>query len=105
MALYLTDTFPKNGIGPRIAEPGRGAYLSWLAYYGDVLAPAFISKFLNTPVPRGTADWVPLEEVMEFIMRTLSAGPYLLSDKFSAPTGCMADTFAWFSRLCCPSHR
>jgi glutathione S-transferase len=55
IALYLTDAYPKNGIGPSIGDPARGAYLSWLAYYGDVLEPAFMSKFLNTPVPRGTA--------------------------------------------------
>jgi glutathione S-transferase len=97
LALYLTDTYPKNGIGPRVGEPDRGAYLSWLAYYGDVLEPAFISKFLNAPVPRGTAGWVPLEEVMEFIVRTLSAGPFLLGDKFSATDVLYGSTFALFS--------
>src|ERR1700759_4444780 len=33
IALYLTDKFPGNGIGPLIGDPKRGAYLSWLAYY------------------------------------------------------------------------
>src|ERR1700675_4600899 len=33
IALYLTDKFPKNGIGPLVGDPKRGAYLSWLAYY------------------------------------------------------------------------
>ncbi|MGH7839111.1 MAG: glutathione S-transferase N-terminal domain-containing protein, partial [Candidatus Binataceae bacterium] len=32
IALYLTDAYPKNGIGPTIGEPTRGVYLSWLAY-------------------------------------------------------------------------
>jgi glutathione S-transferase len=97
IALYLTDTFSKNGVGPRLGQPNRGAYLSWLAYYGDVLEPAFISKFLNTPVPRGTAGWVPLEEVMEFILRTLSAGAFVLGDKFSAADVLFGSTFALFS--------
>lgn len=84
IALYLTDKYPKNGIGPAVGDAKRGAYLSFLAYYGDVLEPAIMSKFLNTPVPRGTAGWVPIEEAMEFVIQTLSAGPYILGEKFSA---------------------
>ncbi len=30
IALYLTDKFPKAGIGPLVGDPQRGAYLSWL---------------------------------------------------------------------------
>lgn len=96
IALYLTDAFPKNGIGPRVGELTRGAYLSWLAYYGDVMEPAFMSKFMNTAVPRGTAGWVPAEEAMDFVIKTLSAGPYLLGDKFSAADVLYASTFALF---------
>jgi glutathione S-transferase len=97
IALYLTDAFPKNGIGPRVGERDRGAYLSWLAYYGDVLEPAFISKILNSPVPRGSAGWVPVEEAMDFILRTLSARPFILGDKFSAADVLYGSTFALFS--------
>jgi glutathione S-transferase len=96
IALYLTDAFPKNGIGPRVGEPNRGAYLSWLAYYGDVFEPAFVSKFMNAEVPR-PAGWAPLDETMEFIVRTLSAGPFLLGAKFSAADVIFGSTFALFS--------
>jgi glutathione S-transferase len=96
IALYLTDAYPKNGIGPKISEPARGAYLSWLAYYGDVLEPAFMSKFMNTTVPRGTAGWVPAEEAMDFVIKTLSAGPYLLGEKFSAADVLYGSTFTLF---------
>src|SRR5579859_5670765 len=54
IALYLTDTFPRAGLGPVVGDPLRGPYLSWLAYYTGVLEPAFVSKFLQVPVPRGT---------------------------------------------------
>ncbi len=96
IALYLTDKFPKNGIGPVVGDAKRGAYLSWLAYYGDVLEPAFMSKFLNTPVPRGTAGWVPVEEAMEFVVKSLSAGPYILGEKFSGADVLYGTTFAMF---------
>jgi glutathione S-transferase len=96
IALYLTDKFPKSGIGPVVGDAKRGAYLSWLAYYGDVLEPAFMSKFLNTPVPRGTAGWVPVEEAMEFVVKTLSTGPYVLGEKFSGADVLYGTTFAMF---------
>ena len=98
IALYLTDKFPKAGIGPTVGDNKRGAYLSWLVYYGSVLEPAFMSKFTNTPVPRPQAGWVEFDQVMEHIIGTLSQGPYLLGEKFSAADVLYGTTFAMFGR-------
>lgn len=98
IALYLTDAFPKAGLGPRVGEKGRGAYVSFLVYYGSVLEPSFMSKFLNTPVPRGTAGWVVVEEAMDFVIKTLSKGSYLLGDRFSAADILYGTTFAMFGQ-------
>lgn len=95
---YLTDTFPEAGLAPKIGEPGRGLYLSMLAYYGDVLEPAFLSKFLNTPVPRGTAGWVVVEEAMAFIDKALATHPYIAGDKFTAADVLYATTFGMFAQ-------
>ncbi len=96
IALYLTDKFPENGIGPLVQDPKRGAYLSWLAYYTGVLEPSVMSKYMNVDVPVGTAGWVSVEEAMPFIVRTLSQGPYILGEKFSAADVLYATTFAMF---------
>jgi glutathione S-transferase len=98
IALYLTDKFPKNGLGPLNGERGRGAYLSWLSYYTGVLEPAFLSKFMNVDVPRGTAGWVAVEEAMPAVIRQLSEGPYLLGERFSAADVLYGTTFAMFSQ-------
>ncbi|HTV52574.1 MAG TPA: glutathione S-transferase family protein [Steroidobacteraceae bacterium] len=97
VALYLTDKFPKNHLGPLPGEPQRGAYLSWLAYYAGVLEPAFVSKFMKYDVPVGTAGWVPVEEVMPVIMRQLASGPYLLGERFSAADVLYGTSFALFA--------
>lgn len=96
IAAYLTDAFPKNKIGPLVGEPARGPYLTWLGYYAGVAEPSFVSKFMNLVPPRGTAGWVPVEEVMSFVLKTLEAGPYLLGNSFSAADVLFASTFALF---------
>jgi len=98
IALYLTDKFPKNRLGPLAGERDRGAYLSWLCYYTGVLEPAFMSKFMQVEVPRGTAGWVPVEEAMAAIIKALSPGPYLLGERFSAADVLYGATFALFAQ-------
>lgn len=98
IALYLTDKFPKNQLGPLAGERGRAAYLSWLAYYTGVLEPAFMSKFMNVEVPRGTAGWVPVEEAMAAVIEALSPGPYMLGERFSAVDVLYGTTFAMFKQ-------
>jgi len=98
IALYLTDKFPKNRLGPLVGDPERGAYLSWLAYYAGVLEPAFMSKFMNVEVPRGTAGWVPVEEALAAITARLAANPYLLGERFSAVDVLYGTSFALFAQ-------
>jgi glutathione S-transferase len=98
IALYLTDQYPKNHLGPLVGEPERAAYLTWLSYYCGVLEPAIVSKFLNQEVPRGTAGWVVAEEVMPVVLRALARQPYLLGESFSAADVLYGTTFALFAQ-------
>jgi glutathione S-transferase len=96
VALYLTDKFPKNGIGPLVGDAKRGAYLTWLAYYAGVMEPAWMSAFMKWEVPRGTAGWVKTDEVMELVNATLAKQPFLLGDRFSAADILIGTTFKLF---------
>ena len=96
IALYLTDKFPANGLGPLAGDPLRGAYLSWLAYYAGEMEPAWMSQYMKWDIPRGTAGWVPVDEVMQFVNATLAKGPYLLGEKFSAVDILVGTTFKMF---------
>jgi glutathione S-transferase len=97
IALYLTDKFQKNRLGPTVGEPDRGAYLSWLAYYAGVLEPAFLSKFMNIEVPRVTAGWVAVEEAMPAVIQRLGSAAYLLGERFSGVDILYATSFALFA--------
>ena len=96
IALYLTDKFTQNGIGPLVGDAKRGAYVSWLAYYAGVMEPAWMSAYMKWDIPRGTAGWVKTDEVMEFVSATLEQGPYILGERFSAIDILMATTFKMF---------
>ena len=96
ISLYLTDKFPAAGIGPMVGDAKRGAYLTWLAYYAGVMEPAWMSAFMKTDVPRGTAGWVKTDEVMELVNSTLSKSPYILGEKFSAADILVGTTFKLF---------
>ena len=96
IALYLTDRFPDNGIGPVVGDARRGAYVTWLAYYAGVLEPAWTMKFLNVQAPPVMAGWAPAEDAQAFVTRTLEAGPYILGANFSAADILLGTTFAMF---------
>jgi len=96
IAAYLTDAFPKNRIGPLAGEPGRGAYLSWLAYAAGVIEPGWTCKYLAVDVPPGTAGWPPSDEAMAHVVTALERGPYILGERFSAVDILLAPRFAVF---------
>ncbi|MDR3508279.1 MAG: glutathione S-transferase family protein [Caulobacteraceae bacterium] len=82
IALYLSDAFPAK-VGPAVGEPGRGAFLTWLAFYAGVMEPAITAKW------RGQTDADPQAaagyDAMERRLRAaLATGPYLLGEAFSA---------------------
>jgi glutathione S-transferase len=97
IALYLTDAFPKANLGPKVGEPGRGAYLTWLAYYAGVMEPAFVTKAQGfTTTNPAQVGWAPPDDILAYIDATLKKGPYLLGDKFSAADIIYGSTFALF---------
>lgn len=85
IAVYLTDLFPKSGIGPMPGDPLRGPYLTWLAYYAGVMEPVVSLEFAglgdNAMLAR---TFRSRAEMDQRILGTLAKGPYLLGERFSA---------------------
>jgi len=84
IALYLTDLFPEAKLGPKVGDPLRGEYLSWLAYRPGVMEPAFLERRLNIPHVYGAMGWGPPEEVEEVLNAHMKGRTWFLGDKFSA---------------------
>jgi glutathione S-transferase len=96
IALYLSDAFPDAKLGPRIGEPTRGPFLTWLAYYTGVMEPAFVTKALGFTTTNSTTGWAPTEEIVAHIVAQLARGPYLLGEAFSTADILYGSTFALF---------
>ncbi len=81
---YLTDKFPKAGIGPVVGDRDRGPYLSWLAYYAGVIEPVINFEFAgvggNEALQRTFRDRAAMDRR---VLAALEAGPYVLGQKFS----------------------
>jgi glutathione S-transferase len=84
IALFLTDKYPAKKMGPRVGEPKRGEYLSWLAYRPGVMEPALIARRFDIKHVYGAMGWAPADEVEEVLNKHLESRKYFLGDAFSA---------------------
>lgn len=82
IVLYLTDAFPASGLGPLPDEPGRGEYLTWLAWYAAALEPAVFAAFgkelEGNPMKKRGYD-----AVVRRLETALAKGPYLMGERFT----------------------
>jgi glutathione S-transferase len=93
--LHLTEMFPEAGLGTAPGTPERGAFLSWLAYYGNVMEPVFIAAFTGVSAPGFHATFRGMAEVTAELRRGLSPGPWLLGDRYCAADLLLASPFGW----------
>lgn len=83
IALYLTDLFPNSTLGVPVGDALRGQYLTWLLYEVGLTEPLVYLK--GGGLLAGDKSMSHLNEaMMRHIEATLSAGPYLLGDRFTA---------------------
>lgn len=94
--LYLTDMFPDSPLGVPAGHRLRGAYLSWLAWYGNVLEPVVVVDYaqISHPVLQATFRGVP--EAVAHLEKALSQAPYLLGDTYTAADLICASPYLWF---------
>jgi glutathione S-transferase len=100
ICLYLSDAFPHARLGPLAGEPGRGAYLSWLAYYAGVIEPGLMSKAVGAQgFKPASAAWGDPELMIQRLAETIARGPYILGERFSTVDVLVGSTFQWAGGL------
>lgn len=94
---YLSDVFPDAPAIRPVGHAERGPFLSWLAYYGDVVEPVMILRAAEIEHPFLHAGLRGYDEVTDRLARTLDDGrDYLLAGGFSTADLLMASPFMWF---------
>lgn len=93
---YLSDLFP-DAPGVRAAgHPERGPFLTWLAYYGDVVEPVLICAAAELSHPYLTAGFRGLGEMHTRLCATFADGrDFLMPGGFSTADLIMAAPFLW----------
>lgn len=103
IVLYLTDLFPSAGIAPKVGDPQRGAYLTWLAYYAGVIEPVINVGFAGLAEhPALQRAFTSRAAVDKRILGALNAGPYILGEKFSGADTLITSMGLW-SRTMLPA--
>ncbi|WP_306259858.1 glutathione S-transferase family protein [Pararhizobium sp. IMCC21322] len=94
--LYLTDLFPKAGMGPVAGDRQRGRYLSWLAWYGNVVEPVLVfgAAELSHPILDVTFRGMP--ELIARLAGALEDAPFLMGEQFTAADLLLVSPFIWF---------
>ncbi|WP_411891108.1 glutathione S-transferase family protein [Yoonia sp. SDW83-1] len=93
--LWLTDHFDSD-LGRGISSPGRGAYLSWLFYYGNVMEPLLYLGFLEMADNPLVKSWCRDSATMySTIEAALARHDFLIDDQFSAADLLMVSPFSW----------
>lgn len=92
--LYLDESFGYPlGVAP--GQPGRGAFLSWMCYYGGVVEPALVCAIAGVEHPAMTATFRSMAEVGVQIAAGLGEAPFLLGERFTIADLIMASAFQW----------
>lgn len=93
--LYLTDLFPEAGFAPVVGDRDRGRYLSWLAYYGNVVEPVLVIGFSGLEHPVFDVTFRGMPQVVARLTEALETSPYLLGDKFTAADLLLVSPYNW----------
>ena len=84
---YLADAFPEAGLAPSPGDPMRGPYYRWLFFAAGPIEAACSNKAMGFVVPperERMMGYGNYSRVMDALERAVSAGDYIVGDRFSA---------------------
>ncbi|SLN65375.1 hypothetical protein AQS8620_03018 [Aquimixticola soesokkakensis] len=93
---FLPEVFD-SPLGRRLGDPDYPAYLSWLAYYGNVVEPVLVGQFggfAQNPALLSAFRGAP--EIAQNLRSALAQGPFLLGDEYCAADLLLSSPFLFF---------
>jgi len=84
ISIYLADAFPQAGLAPKIGDPARGPYLTWLVYADSVFDPAVAMHTLKLEYQPSGVSFGSYEDLVANLERRLSQSEFISGDRFTA---------------------
>ncbi|HBM61275.1 MAG TPA: glutathione S-transferase [Citreicella sp.] len=97
--LYLTDLYPDTALGRPVGHPSRGAYLSWLAWYGNVFEPVHLLHFAQLSHPALSSSLRDVPAAVARLQAALAERDWLVDDRLSAADILVSSTYGWLPQL------
>lgn len=92
--LYLDEQFDYPlGIAP--GQPGRGAFLSWMTFYGGIVEPMLQATMLGIDNEKFLANFGGMAGVVHELSTALKDADYLVGDRLTIADIIMASPFHW----------
>jgi glutathione S-transferase len=101
IVLYLLDAFPEAGLAPVQGAPGRGDYLTWIAWYVAELEPALFAG-LSDELAGSPQKQRGYDLVVRRLRAALAQGPYVMGDQFTGADFLISSALA-FGRKAFPA--
>jgi glutathione S-transferase len=98
ICLYLSDAFPRAGLGPPVGDRRRGDYLTWLFFYSGEVEPALVDKYMGR-VDKDEREAKRYALVVKRFEDAVAKGPYLLGDAFSAADVLYGSIVQWGAEM------
>jgi len=95
---YLADAFPHRNLAPPPGDPRRAPYYRWMFFTAGPVEAAVTGKALGLLAPRekaGMAGYGTFEDVMNALEGTVSQGPYICGDQFTAADVYVGAQIGW----------
>lgn len=94
--MYLAELYPQSGLAPLPGDALRGPYLRWMVFYGSSFEPAVVDRAMQREAPPPTmSPYGDYDSVMDTLEQQLSAGAYLLGERFTAADMLWGSALAW----------
>jgi glutathione S-transferase len=95
--LYLTDLFSDRGLGIAPGERERGAYLTWLFWYGGVVEPVYLAEAMGVADhPFAQATFRDRDAVAARLIAALDGNDWLMGAKFTAADILLCSPYLYF---------
>lgn len=95
IAAYLAEAFPKAGLAPRVGDPRRGPYLSWLVYVDAVMDPVMAAKGHGWVYQTLNVSFGAFEDMERHLNAALAAQPYAAGAAFTAADTQLGSAVHW----------